>query len=158
MPMFLRALRNFPDRNFTMFSPLSHISPDVGVSSRFTHLIRVLLPEPEGKNGEPPHPQAQRHHEERSMAIFHAWGKEKEAWGHDHTFEQKDDTYTSSWPVTIKRGNKWLAYNAVQGAEQHYINAGYKPRRLKNQHKALVKAVDGKSRLGDKALALLTKG
>tara|TARA_Y100000817_G_scaffold291606_1_gene263263 strand:- start:3501 stop:4574 length:1074 start_codon:yes stop_codon:yes gene_type:complete len=125
---------------------------------QFYGLMEQILPEPEGKNGEPPHPQAQRHHEERSMAILDAWGKEKKAWGSDHTFEQEDDTHTNSWSVTTKIGNRWLAYNAVQGAEQHYINAGYKPRRVKNQHKALTKAVDGKSPLGDKALTLLSKG
>lgn len=124
--------------------------------SQFYGLMEQILPEPEGKNGEPPHPQAQRHHEERSIAILSAWGKEKERWGYDYTFEQEDDTGSHHWPVTVKTGNKWLAYNAVQGAEQHYINAGYKPR--KNQHKALLKAVDGKSRLGDKALTLLSKG
>lgn len=136
--------------------------------SQFYGLMDQIIPEPESITVEdqatgihkivPPHHQAQRHHEERSLAMLTAWGKEKEAWGHDHTFEQEDDTGTHRWPVTIKRGNKWLAYNAVQGAEQHYINAGYKPRRIKNQHKALTKAVEGKTPLAGKALAILSKG
>lgn len=136
--------------------------------SQFYGLMEQILPEPETITVEdqvtgihrevPPHHQAQRHHEERSMAILSAWGKEKEAWGHDVTFEQEDDTGTHRWPVKVKHGNRWLAYNAVQGAEQHYINAGYKPRRLKNQHKALTKAVEGKTRLADRALAILSKG
>jgi hypothetical protein len=93
------------------------------------------------------------------MAVLDAWGKEKQAWGVEETFQNEDgDGNLQDNFITVKRGNRWLAYNAVQGAEQHYINAGYKPRRIKNQHRALTKAVEGKTRLADKALALLTKG
>ncbi len=52
-------------------------------------------------------------------------------------------------------GNRWLAFNAVQGAEQHRINGrtrggGY------HQDKALEKAIDNKTPLADRALNLLT--
>lgn len=136
---------------------------------QFYGLMAQILPEPESITVEdqvtgvhtivPPHHQAQRHHEERSMAVLDAWGKEKQAWGVEETFQNEDgDGNLQDNFITVKHGNRWLAYNAVQGAEQHYINAGYKPRRIKNQHRALTKAVEGKTRLADKALALLTKG
>ena len=52
-------------------------------------------------------------------------------------------------------GNRWLAFNAIQGAEQHRINGrtrggGYR------QDKALEKAIDNKTPLADRALGLLT--
>jgi hypothetical protein len=52
-------------------------------------------------------------------------------------------------------GNRWLAFNAIQGAEQHRINGrtrggGY------HQDKAFEKAIDNKTPLADRALGLLT--
>ena len=62
-----------------------------------------------------------------------AWYKEKEEFG---------------------AGNRWLAFNAVQGAEQHRINGrtrggGYR------EDKALEKAIDNKTPLADRAMDLL---
>ena len=49
-------------------------------------------------------------------------------------------------------GSKWLAYNAVQGAEQHHINQIWKH----DPDKALDKSVEGKTPFASKAWALLT--
>ena len=46
--MFLLARRNFLERILTIFSPLSHISPDVAFSSRLIQRINVLFPAPDG--------------------------------------------------------------------------------------------------------------
>ena len=51
-------------------------------------------------------------------------------------------------------GNRWMAFNAIQGAEQHEING--QVRGLRNRDRALEKAIDNKTPLADKALALLT--
>jgi len=44
-------------------------------------------------------------------------------------------------------GSKWLAYNAVQGAEQHYINQNWKY----DPEKALAKSVEGKTPFANEA-------
>ena len=48
-------------------------------------------------------------------------------------------------------GNGWLAWNAVQGAEQHTINAG----RKRDKAKSLQKALEGKTPLANKAMSLI---
>jgi hypothetical protein len=48
-------------------------------------------------------------------------------------------------------GSKWLAYNAIQGAEQHYINQNWKY----DPDKALAKAVEGKTPFADKTWEIL---
>tara|TARA_Y100001949_G_C15979546_1_gene327743 strand:+ start:1052 stop:2041 length:990 start_codon:yes stop_codon:yes gene_type:complete len=54
----------------------------------------------------------------------------------------------------FQAANKWLAYNAIQGAEQHRINSGFQETEAAI-NKALVKAVDGKSPLASRAASLL---
>ena len=63
-----------------------------------------------------------------------AWYKEKEEFG---------------------AGNRWLAYNAVQGAEQHRINGRVRGGQF-SRDRALEKAIDQKTPLAEKALALLS--
>jgi hypothetical protein len=139
-------IKSSMDRFATLTTIARVLKDNEFTDDQFFGLMSEVLPEPKSKtikdsDGfhfiEPPHPQAIRHYVERSTSMLEAWEKEKERWG---------------------QGNRWLAYNAIQGAEQHYINAGYNPRRIKNQHKALVKAVEGKTRLADKAMAILSKG
>ena len=52
-------------------------------------------------------------------------------------------------------GNRWMAYNAVQGAEQHRIN-GRARGGLYDPMKAMEKAIDSKTPLAEQAMALLT--
>ena len=58
------------------------------------------------------------------------WLNEKEQWGD---------------------GNGWLAWNAIQGAEQHTVNAGTK----RDKAKSLQKALEGKTPLANKAMSLI---
>ena len=51
--------------------------------------------------------------------------------------------------------NRWTAYNAVQGCEQHHINSGFKETDAAVE-KSLIKAVNGKTPLADKALSILS--
>ena len=63
-------------------------------------------------------------------AMLGRWEQEKSEWG---------------------EGNGWLAWNAVQGAEQHTINAGTR----RDRTKSLQKAIEGKTPLANKAMSLI---
>ena len=65
--------------------------------------------------------------------MVNKWNEEREQWG---------------------EGTRWLAYNAVQGAEQHHINSGFKQTEA-GEEKSLVKAIDGRTPLSTKALNFL---
>jgi len=81
----------------------------------------------------------------RTRASMHAmWKEEVQAWGKLGTGFQY-------------YGNRWLAYNAVQGAEQHRVNARFK-RGEEHRLSSLMKSVEGKTPLADKAHALLVMG
>lgn len=67
--------------------------------------------------------------------MTNKWNEEREEWGD---------------------GSRWLAYNAVQGAEQHNINTGFSGTEAAIE-KSLVKAVDGRTPLSMKALTLLAR-
>ena len=82
----------------------------------------------------------------------------------DMTDRQKDNVWPrhqycrSAWTREKKEfgaSNRWMAYNAVQGAEQHRIN-GRMPGGLYNPLKAMEKAIDNKTPLAERAMALLT--
>ena len=58
------------------------------------------------------------------------------------------------WEVEPKEwgaGNGWLAWNAIQGAEQHTVNAGAS----RDKAKSLQKAIEGKTPLANKAMSLI---
>lgn len=74
--------------------------------------------------------RAFRNAETKQATLKHKWRIELDKWG----------SITS-------HGNRWLAYNAIQGAEQHYLCKG-------NAH-ALQQAVSGKTPLATKAMKLL---
>ena len=63
-------------------------------------------------------------------SMLYRWEQEKKEWGD---------------------GNGWLAWNAIQGAEQHTINAGTS----RDKAKSLQKAIEGKTPLANKAMALI---
>ena len=82
----------------------------------------------------------------------------------DMTDRQKDNVWTrhqycrSAWTrerTEFGAGNRWMAYNAVQGAEQHRIN-GRARGGLYDPMKAMEKAIDNKTPLAEQAMALLT--
>ena len=65
--------------------------------------------------------------------MYATWRSETEGWG---------------------SGNRWLAYNAVQGAEQHRINTRVRGQG-RNASRSLAMAIEGKTPYADKALAIL---
>ena len=84
--------------------------------------------------------------------------------GVDMTDRQKDNVWTrhqycrAAWAKERNEfgaGNRWMAYNAVQGAEQHRIN-GRARGGLYDPMKAMEKAIDSKTPLAEQAMALLT--
>jgi hypothetical protein len=64
---------------------------------------------------------------------------------------------TEKWEAEVEHfsPNRWAAYNAVQGAEQHHILTGYRETDVAKE-KALIKSVDGRTPLTDKALSILS--
>jgi len=66
-------------------------------------------------------------------------------------YKERDAFPTSTEP---KVANKWCAYNAFQGAEQHYINAKGRGHNW-SRDRALVKAIDGKTPLATQAFNYL---
>ncbi len=82
----------------------------------------------------------------------------------DMTSRQEDNVWTrrqycnAAWRKEKEEfgaGNRWMAYNAVQGAEQHRIN-GRARGGLYDPMKAMEKAIDSKTPLAERAMALLT--
>jgi len=82
----------------------------------------------------------------------------------DLTDRQRDNVWTrrsycrAAWMRERKEfgaGNRWMAYNAVQGAEQHRINGRARGGSY-DSVKAMEKAIDNKTPLAEQAMALLT--
>ena len=103
---------------------------------QFHQMVQTLVPQL--KEDAPPRAITNRN--KKIAAIGVAWKEEKLAW--------------SSRLVHTSFGNKWLAYNAVQGAEQHKINSNYKTD-IKAYDKSYALALDGKTPLADAALSYL---
>ena len=61
---------------------------------------------------------------------------------------------TPSEQIDVFDGNKWLAYNAVQGAEQHNINARFNTTDVGKQQ-SMTKMIKGTTPYAVKALDLL---
>ena len=53
-------------------------------------------------------------------------------------------------------GTRWMAYNAIQGAEQHRINGCTRGSDLYDADRAMERAINGRTPLAERALALLT--
>tara|TARA_Y100000310_G_scaffold55436_1_gene50822 strand:- start:3754 stop:4812 length:1059 start_codon:yes stop_codon:yes gene_type:complete len=98
---------------------------------QFAQLVSAVFPQPE--------PDA--HHKTvtarnlRVAAVGAAWRAEKEQWN-------------------AEVGDRWLAYNAFQGAEQHRISTGYKDTDAA-QERSYTRALDGKTPIADMALKYL---
>ncbi|MAU99969.1 MAG: hypothetical protein CMC37_00060 [Flavobacteriaceae bacterium] len=81
-----------------------------------------------------PHHKTVENYKEKMYWFSNEWRRETETW---------DDK------------NKWLAYNAIQGAEQHHINLGQRGNQVVKRTRSLIKAVEGKTPLAKKTLELL---
>jgi len=102
--------------------------------------------------------------QEYTDAQFHLLTEQVLPLADDLTDRQRSNVYdrrsycNTAWNaerVEFGTGNRWMAYNAVQGAEQHRINGrarggSYDPM------KAMEKAIDNKTPLAERAMALLT--
>lgn len=102
----------------------------------FKELTQQLVPLPPKQPEEEWHTRTVNLVENKRNAMVAKWNEECEHWT------------PGGW------GNKWLAYNAVQGAEQHQINAQFASGEVARQ-RSLTKALDGKAPLADRALSLL---
>ena len=104
---------------------------------QFRILTKQLVPEPKSTSmtgWKAPHKKTYESWEEKQRYFKNEWRRELETWGD---------------------GNKWLAYNAIQGAEQHYINRGTRGNHVVKSTRSLIKAVEGKTPLATKTLELL---
>lgn len=90
-----------------------------------------------------PNPEPDAHHKTvtarnlRVAAVGTAWRAEKEYWN-------------------TQVGDRWLAYNAFQGAEQHRISTGYKDTDSAKE-RSYIRALDGKTPIADAALKYLAE-
>jgi hypothetical protein len=96
---------------------------------QFLGLTHDLVPDPEE-----PDPATNKVNNcvRKRSAMNTAWRKERDEWGF----------------------NRWAAYNAIQGAEQHRILARVRNGRY-DHSRSLERAMDGKAILADRALSLL---
>jgi hypothetical protein len=105
---------------------------------QFQILIKQLIPEPKTKfRGSfpiEPHHKSVESYKEKMYWFNNEWRRETETWD---------------------AKNKWLAYNAIQGAEQHHINLGQRGNQVAKNTRSLIKAVEGKTPLAKKTLELL---
>jgi len=98
----------------------------------FDQMVKELIPEPESE-----HQAAHTRRANKIAACKQAWHQEVKA------------------NVSIpKEGNMWIAYNAVQGAEQHVINSpntliDENGEKYRDQSEGLSKSLDGKTPLAD---------
>jgi len=90
-----------------------------------------------------PNPEPDAHHKTvtarnlRVAAVGTAWRAEKEYWN-------------------TQVGDRWLAYNAFQGAEQHRISTGFKDTDSAKE-RSYTRALDGKTPIADAALKYLAE-
>jgi hypothetical protein len=95
------------------------------IDSEFFELVTQLVPVEDDMST-----RKQNSANEARGSMRRRWFDEKEQWG---------------------EGNGWLAWNAIQGAEQHTVNSG----RKRDKAKSLQKALEGKTPLANKAMSLI---
>ena len=127
------------------FAAMARVMNDQDYTDKqFKELTEQLVPDPK------PFPGATEVRQQRWTLVnkkrghmVNKWEEECASWGETVNFDQHN------------RGNRWLAYNAIQGAEQHNIMTGNKDTDVAKEN-ALVKAVDGRTPLTGKALSILS--
>jgi hypothetical protein len=126
------------------------------VDDQFTRLIRTIVPQPkylkdaDGNLTDRTHATAEKRMIASRDAMRMAWYRECTEFGKVTAIETVDAERVETFD-----GNKWLAYNAVQGAEQHRINSQFMTT-AKAREKSLVRAVDGRTPYAQRALNVLT--
>ena len=113
---------------------------------QFNELVKKVVPLPRAFNDEGDiHAAAERRMKKNRDSMDEAWKVECVEFG--NTWKQEEREFFD--------GNKWLAYNAVQGAEQHNINARFNTTEVGTQ-RAMTKMVNGVTPYAKRALDLLT--
>jgi len=105
------------------------------IDSEFFEMVTSLMPIPEYNDT---HELVRDRIKMKRNDILNRWYKERNEYGNGDAGV----------------GDKWCAYNAFQGAEQHYINAKGRGHNW-SRDRALVKAIDGKTPLATKAFNYL---
>ena len=95
------------------------------IDSQFFELVNQLVPMKDDMST-----RKEKSVRSARSAMLTRWEQEKSEWGD---------------------GNGWLAWNAIQGAEQHTVNAGANH----DRDKSLRKAIEGKTPLANKAMGLI---
>jgi len=114
--------------------------------TQFDELVKqiVPLPKPFNEDGDI-HAIAERRMKQNRDAMTGTWRTECTEYGHVYKIDQATEAFD---------GNKWLAYNAVQGAEQHNINARFNITEAGRQ-RSMTKMINGVTPYASKALDLL---
>jgi len=117
---------------------------------QFEKLVKQIVPLPKPYNEEGAiHAIAERRMKQNRDAMQATWRTECTEFGTVRKMQK-----TPSEQIDVFDGNKWLAYNAVQGAEQHNINARFNTTDAGKQ-RSMTKMIQGTTPYAVKALDLL---
>tara|TARA_R110002012_G_scaffold5829_4_gene27017 strand:- start:3187 stop:4218 length:1032 start_codon:yes stop_codon:yes gene_type:complete len=125
------------------------------VDREFEALIKKVVPVPpfikdqDGKNTDRIHAKAEKNMIANRKAMTTMWQKECAEFGLVYSRVKP-----SGEEYEVFDGNKWLAYNAVQGAEQHQISTDFMTTE-QAQQKSLIKAVNGRTPYADRTWNIL---
>jgi hypothetical protein len=120
-------------------------------NSEFNELVKLVVPLPKAFNDEGEiHAAAERRMKKNRDTMGEAWKTECTEFGKVTAIETVD-----AERIEMFDGNRWLAYNAVQGAEQHNINSQFNTTEVGTQ-RAMTKMVNGVTPYAKRALDLLT--
>ena len=117
----------------------------------FDELIKQVVPRPpfrKDKDGEFTqefHATAEKRMIAKRGAMKTHWQTECTEFGNVHGPDQEHLSFD---------GTKWLAYHAIQGAEQHKINSRFLST-AQAREQSLTKAVNGKTPYAERALVML---
>ena len=120
------------------------------VDAQFDRLVKQIVPLPKPYNNDGDiHAIAERQMKQKRDAMQATWRTECTEFGNVHKMMK-----SPSEQIDVFDGNKWLAYNAVQGAEQHNINARFNTTD-EGRQRSMIKMIKGTTPYAVKALDLL---
>ena len=125
------------------------------VDAQFDKLVKQIVPVPKPYNDDGDvHAIAERRMTQNRDAMQASWRTECTEFGTVRQVRQAPSPLDSREQVDVFDGNKWLAYNAVQGAEQHNINARFNTTDA-GKERSMTKMINGVTPFAVKALDLL---
>ena len=125
------------------------------VDAQFDELVKQIVPVPKPFNDDGDvHAIAERRMTQNRDAMKASWRTECTEFGTVRQVRQTPSPLDPREQVDVFNGNKWLAYNAVQGAEQHNINARFNTTDAGKQ-RSMTKMIQGTTPYAVKALDLL---